>query len=917
MKTALCLVPIVLLVPLTLGHAQVVDDFAGDDWKLFGSTPGKLTAETGSLYLEDAEGDPAWVTASKVFTLNADQTPLFLVEVSKLSDRGTVKLIRREPHDKRVALEIITPGLYMVDMRGEFGWSGAIEVEVCLYAIGEEEDITYKQVKFADTLTEAEQAAIDETKNVGNVKLEVPPFAAVPLFNGCSVYFTSPKLDVLNMRYRAKGGTWEKAFPPAYFEEDTMYRGSIVNLEENTTYELELVDAGGEVLAQTDFTTWSSEVPIAKTIVLDEDSFDGHLVIKENGSPDGWIRYTARDGFVLSNDRNSPLIELKKAGYVILEGLTLRGGLKDAIVVERCDHVRIINCDISGWGRIGTQRFDLDGKFYTEAGSAINWDTAVRLSQSTGTLVERCYIHGPVSTANSWYCSHPAGPQALGADKPQSTVVRYNDFVGSDLHRWNDAIEGAGNYHVDGGFNRDADIYGNFMCFANDDAIEIDGGQTNVRVFRNKFEGCLCGVSIQGCMSSPSYVFQNLMVNMGDERGLAGQTIKTSSYANGPSAVSFIFNNTCFGDSSDLSIPGNLRIVAKNNIFAGRAAIRGRERSPQSEADYNLLSTEDSVPEPNGILGEPGLVDTDAGLFAPTPTSSAVGNATPIDNFAPAHGGAVDMGAIPAGSDLVLPERPIPVYLDRYQVGFSVEDVNTAAEKAVVAEVKGEGFTSAYRIARDDAFGWLTVTPEQGVLRSGETVQFIVSVNPDLMKSRRIYKGVFLVRLASGYSRPVTVYARTDYVPAVKPDSGDDFVAYLEAEAPTGGAAFEVIDDPGASGGRCVLVAGEGDREPAEYGFTVPEDGSYMVVLRVKSEEPEATHDSLFFCIDDQPMDQAGLRGDTSWTWCMAAQNQKMSLICLQPFKLAAGEHVLKLAPRESLYLDLIAIARNPRPFFF
>ena len=48
----------------------------------------------------------------------------------------------------------------------------------------------------------------------------------------------------------------------------------------------------------------------------------------------------------------------------------------------------------------------------------------------------------------------PAGPQAVGIDKPRSTVLRYNDFIGSDQHRWNDAIEGAGNYHVDGGFSR-------------------------------------------------------------------------------------------------------------------------------------------------------------------------------------------------------------------------------------------------------------------------------------------------------------------------------------------------------------------------------------------------------------------------------------------------------------------------------
>ena len=46
-----------------------------------------------------------------------------------------------------------------------------------------------------------------------------------------------------------------------------------------------------------------------------------------------------------------------------------------------------------------------------------------------------------------------------------------------------------------------------------------------------------------------------------------------------------------------------------------------------------------------------------------------------------------------------------------------------------------------------------------------------------------------------------------------------------------------------------------------------------------------------------------------------AAHNRKMSLICLQPVKLTAGEHTLKLAPREPIHLDLIAITDNPGIF--
>ena len=266
MKAITCLAFVVLAMPLAPTHAEVIDDFSQGDWELFSSTPGRIAVEPGRLHLQDAEGDPSWVTASKVFTVDVDKTPFLLVKVATASDRGTVKLIRREPYDKRVAIEIDRPGLYAVDMRSQFGWEGPCDIETCLYAIGDEEEITYEYVKFAEQLTERDQALIEERNSGGNIRLDVTPFAVVPLFNTCSVYFTSPKLDVLHVLYRKKGDDWLKAFPPAYFAEDDMYRGSVVNLEEDTPYELQVTDGAGEILAQTDFRTWSSEVPIARTI---------------------------------------------------------------------------------------------------------------------------------------------------------------------------------------------------------------------------------------------------------------------------------------------------------------------------------------------------------------------------------------------------------------------------------------------------------------------------------------------------------------------------------------------------------------------------------------------------------------------------------------------------------------------------
>lgn len=915
MRSALLTVTAVLFTLSVTGDAQVIDDFSHQGWRRFSTTPGTLSTRPGKLHLADAPGDPDYVTASKTFAVDVDKTPLFLVHVGTLSDRGTVKLIRKEPYDKRVALQLDRPGLYLVDMRKQFAWTGRNEIQVCLYAIGDRAEIDYDFVEFAAKLTEKDKQALLKRITSGNVKLSTAPFEVVPLFNACSVYYKSPPVDGLSTSYRKRGGQWQPAFPLVYVNEDGMYRGSIVNLEENTLYEVRLTDAGGKVLAHTRFRTWRSDVPVARTIVLDADNFTGRYVVKDSGTPDGWVKITARKGFVLRNDRTGPLLELDGVKNVLVEGLTLRGGLRNIITIKRCRNVRVVNCDLAGWGRTGIQRFDRDGKYYTKSGNPVNWDCAILLSRTEGTVIERCYIHDPVNKANSWYYSHPAGPEAVGVDRPESTVLRYNDFIGSDEHRWNDAVEGAGNFHIDGGFNRDADIYGNLMCYANDDAIEIDGGQTNVRVFQNKFEGCLCGVSIQGCMSGPSYVFGNLLVNMGDERGLAGQTIKTSSHANGPHAVSFIFNNTCFGDSRDLNLPYNLRIVAKNNLFAGVDAISGRSRSRQSECDYNLLVAGRPGEEKHGVVAEPGFVDPDKGLFSLQRTSPAIGRGIALPNFAPSTTGHVDIGALPFAANLVLPVRPVPVLLDRYQVVFSSADVDPRHPATVTATVSQKGFAQRFRIAKNDVFDWFTVTPAAGILQAGKPVLFTVTVDATKTTRRQLYKGAFLVRLENGYSRPVMVYARTSYTPPLKPRQGDAWVTYLEAESGTGGKPYEVVSDSSASGGKYVRLSGPGKKNPVEYRFRTPRPGKYFVVLRVRAEEPVHAHDSLYFGIDNGPFDRSRLRVATKWNWSLAAHNRQMSLICLQPLDLTAGDHVLRLAPQESLQVDLIAVTDNPKPF--
>ena len=167
MKQTILSLLAVLALTASYTQAQTVDDFSGGGWREFSSTPGELSVEQGKMRLVDAPGEPEWMTVSKTFAVDFDKTPFFLVKVSDVSDRGTVKLIRKEPYDKKTAINIDRPGLYAIDMRSQFGWSGVGAVETCLYANGDEEEITYEYVKFAAKLSQEEEALIKARANDG------------------------------------------------------------------------------------------------------------------------------------------------------------------------------------------------------------------------------------------------------------------------------------------------------------------------------------------------------------------------------------------------------------------------------------------------------------------------------------------------------------------------------------------------------------------------------------------------------------------------------------------------------------------------------------------------------------------------------------------------------------------------------
>ena len=306
-----------------------------------------------------------------------------------------------------------------------------------------------------------------------------------------------------------------------------------------------------------EFTTLDSKVKVAKTIYLDELPKDKPLILDAKGTPDGWIRYTMKDPkSVLRCPKGmSRVILIRNSAYLLLEGLTVRGGTRNAILLRDTSHIPIVNCDIAGHAPVLKQALDDDGKYLATDGVKMWSCAAIYIQNSSDVLVERCYIHSPAGTANPWFFSHSSGPMAIATRSTDGGLVfRYNDMIGSDDHRWDDTIGGGVNDSPTGAFNRDGDIYGNMFALGNDDGIELDGGQSNVRCYRNRFEGMLCGISVAPCIVGPSYVFQNLIVNLGDFTNYGALGLKTVFGDLGVGRIHY-FNNTGPGIGFDLRTP--------------------------------------------------------------------------------------------------------------------------------------------------------------------------------------------------------------------------------------------------------------------------------------------------------------------------------------------------------------------------
>lgn len=749
----------------------------------------------------------------------------------------------------------------------------------------------------------------------------------VPTFENCSLYLEGSTLtpEQVQVRYREQGAAaWSTGHPLVASAGDPTPRGSLFGLRQATTYEVECRDSTEAVITAATVTTWSDDVPIARTVRLEDLGVKGGpVLIDQGGTAEGWIRYVADPGYVTEGgERDAEAILVQSTAFVILDGLTVRGGRRHGIRVTDSHDVRIRNCDIAGFGRLGIQDLEKGGKYYDSAGNVINFDAGISVDGSGRLVVERCWIHDPRNHANSWHYSHPAGSTAMFLRSKGELVIRWNDFIGSDAHRWNDVIEGYGNGKPGGGPNRDSDIHGNYLAYANDDGIELDGEQCNVRFYGNVVQGVLCGISTAPNLRGPSWIFANLVANLGDERGYSSAATKNGGGTTYSQGHSFFYHNTFFGEGNGLANVGfgkdpdrgMFRATARNNLFALTGnGILDKYLPPGNSYDHDLFAlpwgaagTMDvaGAVEANGIFAPAGLTDPLAGDFSLSATSAARGAGTDIPGFAFLSN---DIGASATGGQL--PWRPEHLTAQPATVRFHgavAAAVATPVEVTIHAPDGTAHQTKAqpYTVRINDACGWLRVEPASGTFDPAQPLRLRVTLDPSIMDQRGLGLGAFIVHLASGVNVPVTVLAQV---------AATDFHCAAEVEDLAGASAFMVGEDAGASGGRYLVFGNDdGSRKLGTKMLTlpidIPESGWYAISFRLRCPPPIPNHDSLYVGIDDLALEPAPIAGGQSWQWVNRTGPTGMRV------ELTKGTHLLRLAPRETLDLDAVQVLACPLP---
>ena len=386
---------------------------------------------------------------------------------------------------------------------------------------------------------------------------------------------------VCQVAYRPKGdSTWQESYPLWFDYRDWEYRGSLVQLEADTRYEIKLQLADESASTITEASTWSEDPPIGDTIFVS--SQNRPLVIRRSGRPDGYLLYMPAPGDSAVIDvRGAYELCLKiKTNYIIVRGLTLRGATKHALRINLNHHIVVEGCDIADWGskikgpeRIGN---NFDSGIFSEGNEYL----------PSRIVIQDNRIHHPTYGAS--YGGQPGsprresvGPQAITLmNGGGNYVIRRNRIYSEPGRYFRDGM-GEWRNHSFGGFpGQNSDIAGNYISHCWDDAIEAEGGNENVRIWGNYSTQVGRHLATANTNMGPLYAWRNVAAHTETRPGEFGGNWarlhapkQLDPSESTPRGIIYLFHNTLLQPQQGRqktgpgrAFDGNL-VVSRNNLY--------------------------------------------------------------------------------------------------------------------------------------------------------------------------------------------------------------------------------------------------------------------------------------------------------------------------------------------------------------
>jgi hypothetical protein len=332
----------------------------------------------------------------------------------------------------------------------------------------------------------------------------------VTTFESIGIYWSPADGSSSNqcqVEYRIPGSSWRQGYP-LWYDGRTLsvadephsreYRGSLVNLQPGTTYEIRLtLDSGTSAVGYA--TTWSEGFPMGETHYVG--SQNTTLTISGSGTADGYLVYDGQ-GATIDVNNGADYNIVVNGSYVIVRNFKLLDARKGGVRLNQGSHdVVIENNEITNWGSGSNYECAVDG-YYGYYAEAFNLKRIV---------VQRNKIYNPRYGANNWDSGHPEGPQGVCfSNSGGNHVIRYNTIYSDNGNYYNDILGGGANGAMEGFPSSDSDIYGNILQNNWDDGIESEGGNMNVRIWGNYLSYTFVKVAISDTQVGPLYVFRNV-----------------------------------------------------------------------------------------------------------------------------------------------------------------------------------------------------------------------------------------------------------------------------------------------------------------------------------------------------------------------------------------------------------------------